>query len=198
MISPNFDCALESEPSDESLLHGIAQRHQPALNKLYSRHGGRLKSMIGSVVKDGEAEDVLQDIMLQIWREAAKYSPEAGAPLGWVSTIARRRAIDRMRRGQSYGRAKDRYAELCQPMNQCSPETITNAINRGDLRKLLNRQLRRLPAFQSQAVRLAFFKGMSHREIAKATRTPLGTVKTRLDLGLRKLTQALIPLRNKI
>ena len=137
MISPNFDYALESEASDESLMQAIAERHQPALNELYSRHGGRLKAMIGSVVKEeGEADDILQDIMLQIWREARKYSPQAGKPLGWVSTIARRRAIDRVRRGQTYRRAKDRYAELHQPMNDCSPKPVTDEISRSDLRKL--------------------------------------------------------------
>lgn len=180
-------------------MQAITERRQSALTEFYLRHGGKLKSMIGSVVREeAEADDVLQDIIIQIWREADKYSPKAGRPLGWVSTIARRRAIDRVRRGQTYRRIKDRFAELHQPENNGSPKPITDEIARSDLRKFLNRQLRKLPEFQCQAVKLAFFKGMSHREIAVATRTPLGTVKTRLELGLRKLTQALNPLRHKI
>lgn len=199
MISPHPDYASPSEVSDETLMERITDRRQSALNEFYSRHGGKLRSMIGSVVKEeSEADDVLQDIIIQVWREADKYSPNAGKPLGWVSTIARRRAIDRVRRGQTYRRIKERYAELQVPGNTCSPKLANDEIARSDLRKFLNRQLRKLPVFQSQAVRLAFFKGMSHREIAAATRTPLGTVKTRLELGLRKLTQAIHPLRHKI
>ena len=199
MISPHPDYAASSDVSDEDLMQGITDRRQSALNEFYSRHGGKLKSMIGSVVKEeSEADDVLQDIIIQVWREADKYSPIAGKPLGWVSTIARRRAIDRVRRGQTYRRIKERYAELTVPDQAGSPKPVADELARSDLRKFLNNQLRKLPAFQSQAVKLAFFKGMSHREIAAATRTPLGTVKTRLELGLRKLTQAIHPLRHKI
>src|SRR4029079_10580752 len=116
MISPNPDYAASSEVSDETLMERISDRRQSALNEFYSRHGGKLRSMIGNVVKEeSEADDVLQDIIIQIWREADKYSPKAGKPLGWVSTIARRRAIDRVRRGQTYRRIKDRYAELTVP-----------------------------------------------------------------------------------
>ena len=189
-----------SRVSDESLMQAITDREQRALNELYSRYGGRLKSMIGTVVhEEGEADDVLQDIMLQIWREAGKYSPKAGKPLGWVVTLARRRAIDRVRRRQAYCRAKDRYAnELQKSMNGHSTRIGVDDISRSDLRKFLNQQLQRLPGYQRQAVRLAFFKGMSHREIAAATQTPLGTVKTRLELGLQKLTHAIKPMRHKI
>ena len=80
-------------------MQAITDREQRALNELYSRYGGRLKSMIGTVVhEEGDADDVLQDIMLQIWREAGKYSPKAGKPLGWVVTLTRRRAIDPRRK----------------------------------------------------------------------------------------------------
>jgi RNA polymerase sigma-70 factor, ECF subfamily len=200
MIKPRFDFSEIGDASDESLMQAITDRRPSALNELYSRYGGRLKSMIGTVVhEEGDADDVLQDIMIQIWREARKYSPKAGKPLGWIVTLTRRRAIDRVRRRQAYGRAKDRYAEkIEQRINGHYTKPGSDEISRNDLKKFLNRQLRRLPAFQRQAVELAFFEGMSHREIAAATRTPLGTVKTRLELGLQKLTQAVKPLRHKI
>lgn len=200
MIKPNSTYAGISHVSDESLMEGITKHRQVALNEFYSRHGGRLKSMIGNVVhEEGEADDVLQDIMIQIWDEASRYSPKAGKPLSWVATLARRRAIDRLRRRQAYGRAKERYADRTQGSSdghgvQIAPEEAS----RSDLRKFLDEQLQRLPSFQCEAVKLAFFKGMTHREISAATRTPLGTVKTRLELGLQKLTQALKPLREKI
>jgi RNA polymerase sigma-70 factor (ECF subfamily) len=199
MISPNFDFTSASEASDESLMQAITERHQPALNELYSRYGRTLKAAISSVVREeGEADDVLQETMLQIWREGAKYSPSAGKPLGWISTITRRRAIDRWRRSQTYRRAKERYAESHLGVPDCPLQAGTDEITRSDLRSFLNRQLRKLPIEQSEAVKLAFFKGMSHREIAAATAVPLGTVKTRLELGLRKLTQAISSLRHEI
>jgi RNA polymerase sigma-70 factor (ECF subfamily) len=200
MIKPRFDLSAISEASDESLMQAITDRRQSALNELYSRYGGRLKSMIGTVVhEEGEADDVLQDIMIQIWREARRYSPKAGKPLGWIVTLTRRRAIDRVRRRQAYSRAKDRYAEkLDHVFNGRRPKPGSEEISRSDLKTFLNRHLQRLPICQREAVQLAFFKGMSHREIAAATRTPLGTVKTRLELGLQKLTQAVRPLRDKI
>ena len=74
----------------------------------------------------------------------------------------------------------------------------TEALVLSDLRHFLKKSIRALPRFQREAVELSFFKGLSHREIAAATRAPLGTVKTRLELGLQKLTQALRPLRHKV
>lgn len=200
MINPRFDLAKISDASDESLMQAITDRRQSALNELYSRYGGRLKSMIGTVVhEEGEADDVLQDIMIQIWKEARRYSPKAGKPLGWIVTLTRRRAIDRVRRRQAYARAKDRYAEkLDHTFYGHSAKPESEEVSRQDLKTFLNRHLQRLPIYQREAVKLAFFKGMSHREIAAATRTPLGTVKTRLELGLQKLTQAVKPLRHKI
>ncbi len=176
--------------------------HQPeALSEFYSRHGNRIRSVIGNVVhEEGEADDVLQEILIQIWREADRYSPKAGKLLGWVVTLARRRAIDRLRRKQAYCRAKERYEAQVdhQPQTSPQPRGLGNEIERSDLRRFLHRRLNDLPRYQRQAIELSFFTGMSHREIAAATRAPLGTVKTRLELGLQKLTQSLRPIRHKV
>jgi RNA polymerase sigma-70 factor (ECF subfamily) len=116
-------------------------------------------------------------------------------------TLARRRAIDRLRRKQAYCRAKERYQEHINEQPAGGPvETHSSGdeISRSDLRHFLHRRLGVLPKHQREALELAFFAGMSHREIAAVTRAPLGTVKTRLELGLQKLTQALRPIRHKI
>jgi RNA polymerase sigma-70 factor (ECF subfamily) len=200
MVKPLLDYATISCASDESLMQAITDRHQLALDELYSRHGGRLKSMIGRVIwEEGDADDVLQDIMIQLWGEARKYSPTEGKPLAWMATLARRRAIDRVRRRQAYSRAQDRYADQLQ-QSFCSYnwKPLADEVSRSDLREFLHKQLQRLPESQREAVQLAFFKGMTHREIASATRTSLGTVKTRLELGLRKLSQMLKPMRQKL
>lgn len=201
MLNPTLQYTTGSALSDEALMEAITAQRPEALTEFYSRHGGRLKSVIGNVVhEEGEADDVLQDILLQIWHEADHYSPKAGKLLGWVVTLARRRAIDRLRRKQAYCRAKDRYLEHLneQPVARESHHSSDNEISRSDLRQFLHRRLDVLPRHQREALELAFFSGMSHREIAAVTRSPLGTVKTRLELGLQKLTQSLKPLRYKI
>jgi RNA polymerase sigma-70 factor (ECF subfamily) len=199
-LLPQLDGSSGTFMCDERLMHEITQRRQQALKELYSRYAHSLRALIGSVVhEESEADDVLQESFLQIWREAHHYSPKAGKPLGWVITIARRRAIDRVRRRDSYRRAKQRFED------EIKPQAVTIRANgtaseatQSDLRRFLGQQMQALPRVQREAVELAYFKGLSQREIAATTRTPLGTVKTRLQLGLRKLTQCVRPLRHKI
>jgi RNA polymerase sigma-70 factor, ECF subfamily len=199
-IIPQFDGADGTFLCDERLMQEITQRRQQALKELYSRYSRSLRALIGSVVhEESEADDVLQESFLQIWREAHHYSPKAGKPLGWVITIARRRAIDRVRRRDSYRRAKQRFEDEIKPQTQIPRSGTTDAdVTQSDLRTFLGRQLKTLPPVQREAVELAYFGGLSQREIAATTNTPLGTVKTRLQLGLRKLTQCVRPLRSKI
>ena len=140
---------------DEALMAAITDQRPEALSEFYSRHGGRLKSVIGNVVhEEGDADGVLQDILLQIWHEADHYSPKAGKLLGWVVTLARRRAIDRLRRKQAYCRAKERYQEHLneQPANGASENHSSGEeISRSDLRKFLHRRLNVLPQHQREA-----------------------------------------------
>jgi RNA polymerase sigma-70 factor, ECF subfamily len=199
-IIPQLDGADGSFICDEMLMHEITQRRQQALKELYSRYARSLRALIGSVVhEESEADDVLQESFLQIWREAHHYSPKAGKPLGWVITIARRRAIDRVRRRDSYRRAKQRFEDEIKPQSQTIRRGGTETdVAQSDLRRFLGRQMETLPRVQQEAVELAYITGLSQREIAATTNTPLGTVKTRLQLGLRKLTQCVRPLRHKI
>jgi RNA polymerase sigma-70 factor, ECF subfamily len=185
--------------TDEALMKDISRRRDDALSALYGRHSQRLRAMIDSVVhEETETDDVLQESLLQIWNEADHYSPKAGKPLGWMVTIARRRAIDRLRRRHAYSRARERYgrAVLQRPRNPRREAYDPFILN--DLRQFLKKAMRALPPLQREAVELAFFKGLSHSEIAVATHAPLGTVKTRLELGLQKLTYALRPFRHKV
>jgi RNA polymerase sigma-70 factor (ECF subfamily) len=200
MIQPLVDTGGLTSASDEALMKAITDRHQTALRELYERYGKTLKAIITHVVhEEAEADDVLQEIFLQIWKEAANYSPEAGKPLGWVVTLARRRAIDRLRRRQAYCRAKDRFeSHIEQQPDAWVRNRIDDDLVRSDMRRFLERQMHTLPAYQREAIELSFFEGLSHREIAAVTGTPLGTVKTRLELGLRKLTNGIRPLRRKI
>src|SRR3954454_16371865 len=142
-IIPQLDGADGTFLCDEMLMQEITQRRQQALKELYSRYSRSLRALIGSVVhEESEADDVLQESFLQIWREAHHYSPKAGKPLGWVITIARRRAIDRVRRRDSYRRAKQRFEDEIKPQPQMTRSGKTDAeVTQSDLRRFLGQQM---------------------------------------------------------
>ena len=198
--APIVSAVVKPEVSDSALMRAIARREPHALSQLYDRYCGILKALVIRVVHDdAEAEDLLQEIFMQIWRQAKNYSPKKGQALGWIVTLTRRRAIDRLRKRQAYHRATERL----EVHTEQQPEAwlhnrIDDDILRDDLREFLSSRIDDLPPFQKQAIELAFFKGMSQREIALHTRTPLGTIKTRLELGLRKLHDSVRSLRGKI
>lgn len=200
MTSTLQSLCLADGLSDESLMESIADEEQWGMASLYRRHAKTLKKVIYQVLQDeAEAEDVLQESVLQIWREAKSYSAAFGKPLGWLVTIARRRAIDRVRRRAAYCRAKDRFETYVETeprawLQGCTEEDHSAS----DIRHFLEKELARLPDHQREALQLSFFDGLSHREIALQTQTPLGTVKTRLELGLRKLSNSVRAQRHKI
>src|SRR5947207_13369600 len=110
MIKPTQDSRSFSAATDEALMGAITDRNENALEALYQRHGQTLRSIIESVIHEqAEAEAVLQETLLQIWKQAQNYAPRAGKPLGWLTTITRRRAIDRLRPPPAYIRAKARH-----------------------------------------------------------------------------------------
>ncbi|MDQ6809493.1 MAG: sigma-70 family RNA polymerase sigma factor [Verrucomicrobiota bacterium] len=200
MIAPTLDLMDIGGETDEELMRAVRQRDHSALTALYSRHAAKLKGIIYRVLQDeAESDDVLQESLLQIWREAENYSQALGKPLGWIITIARRRAIDRARRRQAYARARDRFELFVahEPRSWLRDRADVDMCG-PDLRQFLQREIKRLPEYQREAIELSFFDGLSHREIAAKTRTPLGTIKTRLELGLRKLTNCVKPHRGKI
>lgn len=186
--------------SDEALMSAIARGNAAALSTLYDRYASILKALTIRVVHDeAEADDLLQEIFLQVWQQAKNYSSDKGKPLGWIVTLTRRRAIDRLRKRQAYCRAKDRF----EVTTDRQPESwihnrIEDDISQEDMRTFLKAKIDVLPPFQRQAIEMAFFKGMSQREIALATETPLGTIKTRLELGLRKLAESIRGIKHKI
>src|SRR5207247_3616913 len=174
MIDSTLDQPGAGSVPDEVLMKEISGRRSDALTELYGRHSKRLRATIDGVVhEEAEADDVLQEIFLQVWEEAGRYSSEAGKPLGWMVTIARRRAIDRLRRRQAYSRARERYEKRVMQDSQTPRRDAAETFILNDLRHFLQKSLRALPEFQREAVELAFFKGLSHREIAAATHAPL-------------------------
>jgi len=187
-------------PSDLELMQGIQQGDPDALSELYDRYNGIIKALILRVIhNEAEAEDLLQEIFMEIWNQAKNFSAQKGKPLGWMVTLARRRAIDGLRKKQAYARAEERLqSETEQQPDAWVHNTTETEITRGDTRELIRKVIVSLPLPQQQAVELAFFQGMSQREIAAKTNTPLGTVKTRLELGLKKIYDGLKELRHEL
>jgi RNA polymerase sigma-70 factor (ECF subfamily) len=188
------------EPTDLELMEGIQKEDPEALSKLYDRYNGIIKALILRVVhNEAEADDLLQEIFMELWNQAKNFSAQKGKPLGWMVTLARRRAIDGLRKKQAYARAGER---LQQETEQQPDAWVHNAteeeINFSDTRRLIRKVIGGLPPAQQQAFELAFFRGMSQREIAAHTNTPLGTVKTRLELGLKKIYDGLKELKDEL
>jgi RNA polymerase sigma-70 factor (ECF subfamily) len=187
-------------PSDLELMCGIQAEDPDALSQLYDRYNGILKALILRVVhNETEADDLLQEIFMEIWNQAKNFSAHKGKPLGWMVTLARRRAIDALRKKQAYARAEERLqAETEQQPDAWVHNTTEQEIAFGDTRVIVRKIISQLPLAQQQAVELAFFQGMSQREIAANTNTPLGTVKTRLELGLKKIYDGLKELKDEL
>ena len=168
---------------------------------LHTRYAPILRAVIMRVMHDPvETDDVLQEVFLQVWTRAETYCAERGQPLGWLITLARRRAIDRLRQRCAYQRACDRFEVQSVPAAATGGKahSVEQEACGDDLRELLERLITRLPPRQQEVVKLAFFKGCSQREIAANLHLPLGTVKTRIELGVRKLALAVGPSRDKI
>jgi RNA polymerase sigma-70 factor (ECF subfamily) len=188
------------EPSDLDLMRGIQSEDPEALSKLYDRYNGILKALILRVIhNESEADDLLQEIFMEIWNQAKNFSAHKGKPLGWMVTLARRRAIDGLRKKQAYARAEERLqSETEQQPDAWVHNATQEEITFGDTRVLVRKVINCLPPAQRDAIELAFFRGMSQREIAANTNTPLGTVKTRLELGLKKIYEGLKELQHEL
>jgi RNA polymerase sigma-70 factor (ECF subfamily) len=198
-----METTLENESllEDRHLMSGVLRRMPEALDRLHKRYRVVLKSIIMQVLHDEtEADDVLQEVFLQVWDRAPSYSSGKGKLLSWLCTLARRRAIDRLRQQSAYRRATDRYEVSCNHLKKGIDEshTVEREAFRDDLRSLLDLHLVTLPLNQQEVIRMAFFEEKSQREISALTQTPLGTVKTRIELGMKKLSHALGGLREKV
>ncbi len=186
---------------DEALMDELLRHDAQAFEKLFWRHRSVLRGVVLRVVNDEcEADDVLQEVFVHLWTQAKSYSSEKGKPLGWMITLARRRAIDRLRQRSAYRRATDRLeTEMQHPtIGMDDSRTGELAACEEDRRALVHGAMLRLPSKQRDVVTRVFFDGLSQREIAANMHIPLGTVKTRIKLGLRKLLSVLAVSRAEI
>lgn len=171
--------------SDVELMQRIGQRDQQALATLYDRYNSPAYSLAYRVLNKKElAEEVIQDIFLSIWNRPEAWDPARGKLLNWLLTVTRRRAIDRLRRELRGVDVMDVAVE-----DVSHRVTHTNTVDDPAWAdgQLLRELIARLPPEQASLIELAYFKGMTQRDIARSTRVPLGTVKSRLRAGLQAL-----------
>ena len=175
------------------LIKRIVQRDEKALGKLYDRYSKLLYGFILSIVKkQEEAEDVLQELFLQIWEKSSSFDVGRGNVYTWVVTLARNRAIDRIRSKQY------RMQDQADPdfgidsLSNPADPTPLDAVMMRERTEFIRQALQTLPKEQREAIEIAYFGGRSQSEIAAQLNVPLGTVKTRMRQGMKKLQTQLM------
>lgn len=178
--------------TDEQLMENIQRGDESALALLHRRHHALLRTIFNRIISnEHDVDELVQECLLEVWRRAENYNPEKGKALGWIVTLARRRAIDRLRRKSAYWRAQDRFRLECETESASAMHCgADEEAAQDDTAAVVARLIRNLPEAQQEAVQLAYFRGMSQRQIAAHTGIPLGTIKTRLELAMRKLRSA--------
>jgi RNA polymerase sigma-70 factor (ECF subfamily) len=182
--------AADDRRADQSALERIAAGDHDALAELYDRHARPIYSLALRILQNqADAEDIVQEVVSQAWRQASRYDATRGNVAAWLLTLARSRAIDRLR------------ARRARPDRGAGELALTDVADQTaavDLQLLSAEQVARvraaldaLPLLQRMAIELAYYEGLTHAEIAERLEQPLGTVKTRIRLAMMKLREAL-------
>ena len=182
---------IDDSDVDVPLIDRIVGHDERALGELYDRRGRLLYGLIYRILRDrSEAEEVLQEVLIQVWTRAETYNVTLGSPVGWLVRIARNRAIDRLRANSTRLQAIE-SAPL--PLLTESPESRACL---SEQQRALSRALGALPAAQRALIEQAYFLGLTQSELAERHKLPLGTVKTRIRTGMlalrRQLSQSVI------
>ncbi len=174
------------------LLKRIAEKDLNAFSIFYDSYAAVIYSLALRIVRNSqEAEDIVQQVFLQVWHKASQYDAQQGSPQAWLMTIARNQAIDKFRLMKS--KREVNWEEMEKPVSenpQVSGEPLHSLLDK-EKRDLILDALQTLSPSQRSAIELAYFEGLSHREISEKLKEPLGTIKTRINLGLKKLRDLL-------
>ena len=172
---------------DIELLRGISEGDRYAFSCFYDNYSRLLFSIAFRILNDQkEAEDVLQEVFLQIWDKAGSYKPELGKPSSWAVTLTRNKAIDYIRAGQR----RSRLLELASTellVRQPGAAAANESVRGRDGAELITSAVSELPADQRRAIELAFFTGLTQHEISETLQEPIGTIKARIRRGMLKL-----------
>ena len=172
--------ATSDAASDAALMNRVLANDQNAMAALFDRYGSLVYSVALRILKDpGQAEDVLQEIFVQVWRNPSKFAQGRGSLPAWLAVVARNRAIDALR--------QRRPSEPVGDVALASSANLASEVERNRMIEKVRHVMRDLPEGQQRLVELAFFEGLTHSEIAARTGEPLGTVKTRIRSALASL-----------
>jgi RNA polymerase sigma-70 factor (ECF subfamily) len=181
---------MDPRPTHEiELMRRIGAGDSEALAEAFDLHSPGVLGLLFRILgQRSEAEEVLQEVFLQVWKQAGRYDPERATPRGWILMLARSRALDRIRRRDSSRRREEEVAND-EPL-AVSP-VGTERLEAMERRSRVASALGLLSPEQRHCIELAFFEGLTHTQIAERLQAPLGTVKSRILLGMNKLRQAL-------
>ncbi len=171
------------------LIEQVAKQDREAFSQLYDRSSSLVFSLAMRMLKvRSDAEDLLQEVFVQVWRQASNYSADRGSPEAWIINIARSRAIDKIR---SIRRMEKSFVLTGDPARAESSDNVESSAAESEVRLTMNSALENLPEAQRKVLELAYFDGLTQTEIAQRLAEPLGTVKTRMRSGMQRLREIL-------
>ena len=177
--------------SDETLLQFISRKDLLAYEALYDRHAQTVHNLLNRIVHDpATAEELLQETFWQVWQKAEQYA-EKGTVAAWLNRIARNKALDQLRHDKARPRMADDDIGALEQSPTYSDEGTEKAVEQRLQQQQVNQALENIPGEQRLCLELAYFEGMSQSQIAEYTSTPLGTIKTRIRIGMEKLERLL-------
>jgi RNA polymerase sigma-70 factor (ECF subfamily) len=175
---------------DREIIQRMAARDASALDVFYTRYNRLAFSLVYRIVGNREdAEEVLTEVFWQVWQQSTRYDASRGKPIAWLLTIARTRAIDRLRSSRQHAQADEIDEQRDPPPAPAGPDPFVLA----DTREAVQQALQSLPEQQRIPLEMAYFQGMSHTEIAASLGQPLGTIKDRIRTGMTHLRKRLRP-----
>jgi RNA polymerase sigma-70 factor, ECF subfamily len=174
--------------SDETLIQLIARSQENALSELYDRYSRLVYSVALNTLSDPvRAEEVTQDVFVRVWEKARTYNAEQGRVVGWLASIARHRSIDLFRQFRAHRENLQVTWQEAEMADLPDGQNVEWEVDLAQRQQRIRWAVSQLPIDQKQALGMAFFQGMTHPEIAQVLGEPLGTVKTRIRLGMQKL-----------
>jgi RNA polymerase sigma-70 factor, ECF subfamily len=193
MSVPEDSADRETQARDQAgLLAAMSRGDKPALAKLYDTLGKPLYSLAFRVTNDAaEAQDIVQDVFLQLWHKAGSYDPARGSVFGWAATLTRNRAIDRVRMRKRRAELLAGSAAELQPAAPAGESDSAGALWVQEKAGAVRAALTQLAPDQQKALELAYYSGLTQQEIATKLNEPLGTIKARIRRGLLKLRATL-------
>lgn len=179
---------------DIQLIQRIAERDSAAFQTFYQKYSGLIFAAISNVLNDHhDTEDVMQEVLVQLWNKAHLYEPRKGKPLTWLTTMARNRAIDRIRSKQRRSRLNDDFENENKKLQLEFEESGLELLEEKERDTVVKNAVSKLNEDQREAIYLAYFNGLTQAEVAERLNEPLGTIKARIRRGVNRLEALVKP-----